>query len=58
MRQGQLLIRLVVFCCVALDPTGGGTGIALGVAIGLVISVGMGAKGKKSRVPEDETNLV
>ena len=37
MRKTSFLIRLVVFCCVAFDPSGGGAGVAIGVAIGLMI---------------------
>lgn len=37
MRPSQLLIRLVVFICIVLDPSGGGIGIALGVTIGAAI---------------------
>ena len=39
MRTSQYLIRLVVFSVVALDPSGGGIGVALGVAIGAAIAI-------------------
>ena len=38
MRPGQYLIRLVVFSCVALDPSSGGVGLALGVTIAVAIA--------------------
>lgn len=41
MRFGQYLIRIVVFCIIAL--TDGGTGVALGVAVGAIMGfVGAG----------------
>ena len=57
MRQTQIFIRIVVFCCVALDPSGGGAGIAYGVVIGLVIGVAVsGVYAKNAQVKDDETN--
>lgn len=61
MRPSKYLIRLVVFGFVALDPSGGGTGIALGAAIGVAIgaaSVGIGELKKKSEMtkPVDVNN--
>lgn len=34
MSKGQLIIRAMVFSCVALDTSGGGVGILIGVVLG------------------------
>jgi len=57
MRLGQYLLRVVVFACVAFDPSGGGVGVALAVAIGFAICVVIGVKEMKEQAKDDETRL-
>lgn len=58
MRRSQLLVRVVVFCFVALDISGMGVvlGLAIGLAIG-AIDAGIGTKTAKKPVVQDETSL-
>ena len=46
MRPSQILIRIVVFCCIALGPSDDGTEILIGVALGAII--GLAAAGIRS----------
>jgi uncharacterized protein (DUF58 family) len=56
MRPSQYLIRLVVFVVVALDPSGGCAGIALGVAIGGVIGAAAGINSIRKKRSETTEN--
>jgi len=55
MRNSQLIIRIVVFCCIAFNPSGDGSGLVFGILLGIALGSLIGFfDAKTGLVPRQE----
>jgi len=58
MRTSQLIVRIVVFCCVALTPSDDGSAIVIAILLGIVLGLVVGFFDVKTGlIPREEKDV-